>query len=340
MYVRACWYVAAWENEIAREGLLARKILNESIVFLRKGDGSIAALEDRCCHRSAPLSLGHREGDALRCGYHGLKFDCEGKCIEIPGQSRIPDAMRVKTYPAVLKHSWLWVWMGAPGNADVTLIPPVVGYDDPAYVLRGGQWDCAANYELINDNLCDFSHVSFVHSNSFRVLEYSQVLPRITRLERGIRVERWLSNSPHRPDWMAAGDTWQTYDYLAPGVLLMYSALYPEGTAARCSGSPDQLEPLHANFSSQAITPVTDRLSRYFYSIGPRSSESDALESAERIFAGVEQAFLEDKMMIEAQQRTIDSQGLKVTPIRNDRGPAQMRRVLERLHKEENAPGA
>ena len=56
------------------------------MVLYRKQSGQVVALEDRCPHRQAPLSLGKKEGDSIRCMYHGIKFDDTGKCIEVPGQ--------------------------------------------------------------------------------------------------------------------------------------------------------------------------------------------------------------------------------------------------------------
>ena len=32
-------------------------------VIYRKSDGGLVALQDRCCHRFAPLSIGRIEGD-------------------------------------------------------------------------------------------------------------------------------------------------------------------------------------------------------------------------------------------------------------------------------------
>ena len=55
----------------------------------------LATLADRCCHRGAPLSLGNATERGIRCGYHGLEFDREGMCIEIPGQRVIPKQARV-----------------------------------------------------------------------------------------------------------------------------------------------------------------------------------------------------------------------------------------------------
>ena len=56
--------------------------------------GGIVALEDRCCHRAPPLSMGKVNIDRIQCGYHGLEFDASGECVKVPGQSRIPPGPR------------------------------------------------------------------------------------------------------------------------------------------------------------------------------------------------------------------------------------------------------
>ena len=85
---------------------------------------------------------------------------------------------------------------GDPGAADDTLIPPAVGLDHPDYILGHGQLDYAAEARLINDNLLDCSHLTFVHAASFGAgPEFAANPGRITPLERGIRYERWIENS-------------------------------------------------------------------------------------------------------------------------------------------------
>ena len=56
-FVRDQWYAAAWSTELG-DRPLARHILGERVVFFRQPDGVIGALEDRCPHRMAPLSMG------------------------------------------------------------------------------------------------------------------------------------------------------------------------------------------------------------------------------------------------------------------------------------------
>jgi vanillate O-demethylase monooxygenase subunit len=349
MFVRNCWYVAAWDHELKAGELISRTIINEPVALYRASDGALVAMEDRCCHRFAPLSKGWIEGDDLRCMYHGLKFDRTGRCIEIPGQDMIPRTACVRTFRALARHSWIWVWMGDQAKADEALIPPAVGLEDPGWTLRSGQMDYAANYQLINDNLTDFTHLSYVHANSFGATEaFARTRPTVERLERGVRIWRWLSNglredAATRVHRRAEGDNWQSYDFLAPGVLLMHTAVCSEGTAERCGQRPPDLsriEILAENFTSQAVTPMTDRTSRYFFSWGPRAGEgSDAL--AESMLALAHMAFSEDKEIIEAQQRVIDfDPGRKEVLTSADVGPMQMRSVIERLVKAEGADPA
>ncbi len=63
--------------------------------------------------------------------------------------------------------------MGEAAAADESLIPAAVGLDHPDYILGYGQLDYAAEARLINDNLLDFSHLSYVHANSFGAKEDS-----------------------------------------------------------------------------------------------------------------------------------------------------------------------
>jgi len=113
-YLRNAWYVAAWSDDLADGGVLGRTILKEPVVLYRKADGNVAALQDRCPHRFAPLSMGKvLNGDRLQCPYHGLEFDPSGACVLNPhGTKNIPPRARVRSYPVTEKHKAIWIWMG------------------------------------------------------------------------------------------------------------------------------------------------------------------------------------------------------------------------------------
>lgn len=78
------WYVAGFSWEL-KDKPVARTLLSQPLVFFRDKEGKASALEDRCCHRALSLSLGTLEDGAIRCGYHGLLFNGQGQCQEIPG---------------------------------------------------------------------------------------------------------------------------------------------------------------------------------------------------------------------------------------------------------------
>ncbi|HTR63709.1 MAG TPA: Rieske 2Fe-2S domain-containing protein, partial [Candidatus Binataceae bacterium] len=235
MFVRNCWYMAGWSRDFPRDRPTPATILDEAIVIYRTGTGTPVAMQDRCCHRFAPLSMGRIEGDAVRCMYHGFKFAPSGKCIEIPGQSKIPPQACVRTYPIVDRHSGAWVWMGDPALADEALIPNFVGIDDPAWAMKPGRMDYNANYILINDNLLDLSHIPFLHCRSLgaALTPEGVMRPTITRGDRSVRIENWLIGQPSQMITSIAHrgtNIWQTYDFVVPGVFLLRADFFAEGT--------------------------------------------------------------------------------------------------------------
>ena len=199
MFIRNTWYVAGWDKEVGPSELFARTIIGIPVLMYRDAQGKVVALEDRCCHRGAPLSIGRREGDCVRCLYHGLKFDTGGRCVEAPAQQRIPP-QAVRTFPVVERHRWLWIWMGDAEAADPSLIPDTHWLDDPAWRSLDGYIHYDVNYLLIADNLLDFSHLPFVHPTTLGGSEdYASVQPQVERLEDGVRITRWTLGTEAPP---------------------------------------------------------------------------------------------------------------------------------------------
>lgn len=332
------WYVAGWSHDFTREPQ-QRMLLGVPMVLYRKEDGSLVVMKDRCAHRLAPLSMGRVEGDAIRCQYHGFRFGPDGKCDEIPGQDQIPPAACVQTYPVEEVGSWVWVWMGDPALADPSVIAQGKALDDPAWVLSTGQIDYQANYELINDNLLDLTHLAYVHVASFGADEaWSRNRPRITPLDNGVRSARWIEGGPPIPPLGdAAGhdavDIWTSYDFIVPGTFLLYTAICPVGTAAlRGDDGPQPGDTiLFDNFTSQAVVPTGEKTSRYYYSWGP-ASRWGGKAMADAMIAVANQAFDEDKVMIEAQQKIIDSDpDARVIPSSADKAITLFQRKMASL---------
>jgi vanillate O-demethylase monooxygenase subunit len=343
MYVKDCWYMAGWATDFG-DTITPLTLLGERVIVYRTTANALVAMEDRCCHRLAPLSAGRREGDDIRCLYHGLRFTPDGRCNDIPGQHIIPPTARVRTYPIAEKHSAAWIWMGAPNRADEGLIPNFVGVDDSNWCMRPGRMDYAANYMLVNDNLLDLSHIAYVHRGTFSRNDpnpeslWADSPPRVIPIDRGVRVQRWLKN---RPAGLAAqhatemADQWQSYDFLIPGVFLLESGFYLPGAADRASGGRPKEEAVHIGFTCQAVTPITDRTTCYFFGFGPWTRQPELREPFYQLGLA---AFAEDRAMIEAQQRVIDATpNPRMMPMNMDQATSLFRTLMERQMKAESA---
>ena len=225
MYLRNAWYVAAWDSEIGREPL-GRILLGEPVVFYRGIDGKPVGLADRCCHRGLPLSLGRVEGDRIRCGYHGLAFDANGACVEVPGQPRIPPGATVRTYPLVERWRLLWIWMGDPARADASSIPNWWFMNHPDWKLVPGNGakplPTKCNYEMVVDNLMDLSHLTFVHTSTIGNDEILRFPVRTEREADRVRMTRLMPDVAPPPFYKMAGnfkgnvDRWQIVEGILP----------------------------------------------------------------------------------------------------------------------------
>lgn len=337
--LKNCWYVAAWSHEVG-ENLLARTLLGEPVCLYRNEEGHVSALADRCAHRGAPLSMGRREGHGLRCMYHGVKFGADGKCVDVPGQAKLPAAMCVRAYPVVERHQWIWIWMGDPSIADTNSIPDTWPLGHPEWPYKPGYYHYVAPHMLICDNLLDFSHLAYLHPTTLGgSMNIARDSPQVQVIEQGIRIERWLLNDVPAPfhtklaNFDGPVDRWHFYDFLVPGILIMHS-----GVQASAPGTPIASRSGALEFRScQAITPETATSSHYFYA-NPRNFALGDAGVTETIYRDVVTAFEEDRIMIEAQwSRLSRSEGISMTPILADAGLTQFRRLMLRRFADEQS---
>lgn len=341
MFLRNCWYVAAWEHELQTVPI-ARQIIGRPIAIYRTVNGEVRAVDDRCGHRGAPLSQGRVEGEALRCMYHGLVFGGDGRCLSAPGYSDAPN-VRVQTYPVLVQDSWIWIWMGDPQTADPSLAPRAFGLNG-AWTMRSGEMTYEAPYLLVNDNLCDLSHVDFLHEQSLGLATgygWSEAQPSIKPISRGLLFERWLVARPASPKNPTLVDTWSVYRYLAPGIFVMENKSYPHGYAAQCEFGPPLDAPMTHRVEQQAVTPIDDRRTRYFFATGFDASNLPQ-KVVDGIFEMVLKTFTEDRTMIEGQARLAehDQRPERGVYLLQDQGPIQFRRTMDRLMSEESAKAA
>ncbi len=327
MLLRQAWYVVAWDHELLPDGLLSRRVLDMPLVLWRRADGRAVAMHDLCPHRHAPLSLGRREGDSLRCMYHGMRFDADGRCVELPGQERIPAKACVRTLPLVERKRWIWAWLGDPDRADPALIPDTFSLDSPDWRMKPGYKRFEAGLLLITDNLLDFSHLSFVHEKTFggsRAI--AEVAHEVTETDEGLRVLRQVFDTVPAPYHQRLGrfagkvNRWFDYTLALNGVFMMEAGVQ---SVDRAIDDPQGALRFH---TCQALTPESDTSTHYFFAQAHAFSLGDATVT-EAVYQSVATAFEEDIRMIEAQQRNIALHpDVAMVPIAADGALARFRR--------------
>lgn len=350
MFIRNTWYIAAWSTEIGYGDLLARRVCNDPVVIFRSADGKIGAVEDRCCHRGVPLAKGKVTDKGLQCGYHGLVFDHGGKCIEIPGQDKVPERAQVRGYPILERDEFVWIWMGDPAKADPSLVieyPYRGDYSNwkPEHDVHHVQ----ANHMLLLDNLMDLTHLAYVHHTTIGgndPMYHFEAKMETTPTNSGLKYVRWLLNSVPPPHYVKAFgfggrvDRWQEFEFILPCNVIHWSGAVDVGKGAYEHGNRN------AGYSVRSyhgITPETDRTSFYFRLRStpnyPRADPATIQQMPKVPTAGASPdraIVLEDIEIVEAQQKRLDDRGeAGLIDIATDGARLLMRRAFERRLAEE-----
>jgi phenylpropionate dioxygenase-like ring-hydroxylating dioxygenase large terminal subunit len=324
MFLRESWYVAARTAEVTRQPL-ARLLLGEPVVLFRRQNGEGVALEDRCCHRHLPLSMGRLEGDDLRCGYHGLLFAPDGRCVQIPGQESVPPQARVRAYPLVERYRWLWIWMGSPERADPALIPNWWWADHREWAFtQPEQIHVKCDYQLVSDNVLDVTHLAYVHASSIGASSITEFPATVEREERLVRLTRWIRDRPPPPLYQKAGgfpanvDRWQIVEHVPPCFSVNF---------AGCKDETRKIDLM----ALSAPTPETERTTHYFFGFVRNFGLADP--EMEGIFSGdMVRVFNEDIPVLEAQQRNRELKpGAAAIDLKVDAAPLAARRMLQKM---------
>src|SRR3954447_6383673 len=335
MFIRNAWYVAAWADEIT-DTPLARRICNEPVVLFRDAEGHASALLDMCCHRGAPLHLGQVGAEGLVCGYHGLTFDRTGRCVRIPGQDRIPERARVRSFPLVEQDAFIWIWMGDPAKADPALIVPYPWHNDMRrWPHKHTTYHIAGSAMLMVDNLMDLTHLGYVHASTIGGNPMTHVEAKMdtVRTNLGLKFTRWMRNSLPPPTYTRAVgfqgriDRAQMFEFIAPGSILQLSAADEAG--AYTDGLPPDSKLQFRLF--HGLTPETDTTCFYFWSTANGFRPGDPA-ATEGLFQQTGAAFLEDKAVVEAQQARLTELGESgLVDIVSDAVRLHRRRTVDRL---------
>jgi hypothetical protein len=153
------------------------------------------------------------------------------------------------------------------------------------------------------------------------------------RTSTGLKFTRWMRNSLPPPSYVKAAsfqgrlDRCQEFEFVAPNTILQWTGATDAGTA---TDNPQR--DLRFQFRLfHGLTPETETSCFYFWSAANGYRQNDP-EATEQLYREIAPTFLEDKEMVEAQQRRLDELGERgLVDIASDANRMHMRRMVERL---------
>ena len=330
-----CWWVAAFTTEVTTD-LLDRWLCDTPVLLYRKEDGSLAAIENRCPHRSAPLHLGCRKGDNIECGYHGFTFAPDGACVRVPSMKVPPPALRIRSFPVVECEPFVWIYLGDPDKIDQ--VPPphqLEWFDDDAFATVTGRLDVAANYMLLKENVLDLTHFGFVHASTFKIADWVEA-PKLVLDEERCGYHQSFSSSPLPPVFaeplgLSPGTPYDRENYgwfVNPALQIAAVDLI----------DPDSKQLTGRFRVSHATTPIDPTHMHYWWVLGrDYGTTDDEMRALKEI---TEIGFDEDERMIEAVQ-AVQNRDPRPTSeleksVKADGPGVQARRIVQRWMERES----
>ncbi len=286
--LRRFWYPVVPVAELSGRPV-SFTLLGEKLVCWLDLEGHPVAVRDRCCHRSAQLSLGKVIQGTIACPYHGWQFDGTGTCVHVPqlraGESISP-SYQIAAYRCQACYGYLWVCLEEP-IADIPDIPEAA---DPGYRLIPEfyePWRCAGL--RVMENEFDLAHPTFVHTETFGSADHpTPENLELTETNWGIHVHGVLGvENPEQQQQnlkMAESQTFRTLDmdWFMPFTVKL-KITYPNG-----------LEHIIVN----TMTPIDDQTSQMVQFCVRNDTEADT--PAADVIAFDRAVTLEDKRILES----------------------------------------
>jgi nitrite reductase/ring-hydroxylating ferredoxin subunit len=188
---RKVWLQAGRLEDIPDAGdFITYEILDDSVLITRSAPDKINAVYNVCSHRGRRLvdtPAGQRNARGKRksfvCGFHGWRYDNEGKCTLVPQQEAWKGVLteaRTRLGPVKVDTWGGWVWINLDPNAEPLrdYLEPIAGFLDPfrledmrprwrRWIIFDCNWKVAL--EAFNETYhVDATHPEFVKFGSFR----------------------------------------------------------------------------------------------------------------------------------------------------------------------------
>ena len=159
---REGWYAAIASQRLVDKPVAAR-VLDWEIALWRDGAGTAHAVQDRCAHRGAQLSLGEVTDGLIACRYHGWRYGGDGACAHIPSlyaSDTVPSGIGVRGFASAELDGYVYVWIGE-GSPKPAAPARISDFERFNWIQGALDLDCPA-LAVIENNL-DWCHPVFAH---------------------------------------------------------------------------------------------------------------------------------------------------------------------------------
>lgn len=223
------WYVVCTSSEIRKGHKTGVTLHGQHITLWRKQDGSLAAIDARCPHMSASLSIGRVIDDKVECPYHGLLFNAEGQCTKVPRQDEaiaISPRLCNRSYAIQEFDSWVFIFWAATN----TPLEPLHYFEhikrSNTRLVHVTTWrDWPVHISRAVENTVDFLHLGTVHRGWL-----SYFLPPVVNVTCKLEGHHLYAWQSERVGGMESGHVQIVYpglwmQWLSPKMLIMIAAV-------------------------------------------------------------------------------------------------------------------
>lgn len=207
--LRLFWHPIALSRDLANGTTRPVRLLGEDFTLYRGESGKAHLVGGRCRHRLTVLHTGWVEGDAIRCMYHGWKYDGAGRCIERPAEldlKGVPASCKIPGHPVHEYAGLIFAYIGE-GPAPEFDLPRKDCLEKPGIVMAATQETWRINWFQQIENSLDAVHVSFVHRTLRSSLFVGAVTPSIPELSYG-ETEAGIEQTAKRADNNVRKSNW------------------------------------------------------------------------------------------------------------------------------------
>ncbi|KQY50902.1 MULTISPECIES: Rieske 2Fe-2S domain-containing protein [unclassified Nocardioides] len=166
--LRDRWY-PIYPSHMVKPGAMVKVTrLGVDWLLFRGAQGKLFMLEDRCPHRSAPLSVGQHLGDRVACKYHGVQVDGTGTVVSVPGMPGCALEGKQATVSLQVVEAADTIFAFVPLTADSEptpfVLPDRLTDDEVSWFPNYAEW--AGPWRFYMDNVLDPMHGAFLHRDS------------------------------------------------------------------------------------------------------------------------------------------------------------------------------